>query len=381
MTRIAFFGHDAGDAAIRRRVVAFQGAGYDVTGLMMRRGDDRPRLWENIDLGQTFDGAYIQRLKAILNGVKVAQTHVEMLRRTDVFYARNLDMLLCASTVRDKLNLDVPLVYECLDIHHKLSGNGLTSIALRKMEGGLLAKSSLLVYSSPAFEQEYFSKYFPDQYTPYLLENRFAFEDEIAARPDVSKTPNKPLRLGWFGVLRCHRTLELLETLALAMPAQVEIVIHGMPAETQIPDFHQRIAAHPNMSFGGKYRAPQDLQKLYESVDLVWAGDFYQAGFNSKWLLPNRLYEGGYFGVPAIAPMMSETGKWIDTHEAGFTLAEPLERALPALLASLVQDPARILQKSKNLRNLPLSTFVQPQEAVTALIEKALHPTSNRSAA
>jgi succinoglycan biosynthesis protein ExoL len=59
MTRIAFFGHDAADAAVRRRVQGFRDDGLDVVGFTMRRRDDNTQVdWENVDLGRTFDGAY-----------------------------------------------------------------------------------------------------------------------------------------------------------------------------------------------------------------------------------------------------------------------------------------------------------------------------------
>ncbi|HBH44696.1 MAG TPA: hypothetical protein DDY28_09830, partial [Hyphomonas atlantica] len=64
MTRIAFFGHDAADAAVRRRVKSFVGDGLEVTGFMMRRRDSDPE-WENVDLGKTRDGAFLQRIAQV----------------------------------------------------------------------------------------------------------------------------------------------------------------------------------------------------------------------------------------------------------------------------------------------------------------------------
>ena len=56
MTRIAFFGHDAADAAVRRRVQGFRDDGLEVIGFMKRRRDEVQTDWENVDLGKTFDG-------------------------------------------------------------------------------------------------------------------------------------------------------------------------------------------------------------------------------------------------------------------------------------------------------------------------------------
>ena len=77
MTHIAYFGHDSADAAIRRRVQAFHSDGFDVTGFMMHRRDPGALPWENIDLGETRDGAFVQRFKSIFSGADIAARHAE----------------------------------------------------------------------------------------------------------------------------------------------------------------------------------------------------------------------------------------------------------------------------------------------------------------
>ena len=379
--KIAFFGHDASDAAIRRRVVALEAAGYPVTGFMMRRDEDRPRLWENVDLGQTYDGAYGQRLQAIYQGSEIALRHQDVLRDAGLFYARNLDMLICTIIVRQRLGLAIPVVYECLDVHHLLSQQNVMGLALRAVERRLIRETSLLVYSSPAFEREYFAKHFAGLYQPFLLENRLVPGETLAARLRQASTSSGKLRIGWFGILRCARSLSLLTALAAQYPEDIEIIIRGIPAETQVPDFAAEIAAHPNIHFGGPYEAPQDLDEIYNSVDLVWAGDFYQAGQNSRWLLPNRIYEGGYFATPAIAPAASETGNWVSRREAGFSLPEPLEVSLPALVQQLLARPEAIREKASVLAGLSDEIFIQPDDEMKKLIAAALGSAREKAAA
>ena len=170
------------------------------------------------------------------------------------------------------------------------------------------------------------------------------------AATDDEKPVRSPLRLGWYGVLRCARTLDLLEELACAFPSELQIVSAGQPALTQVPDFYERIEALDNFCYAGPYKAPEDLAALYADVDLVWAGDFYQAGYNSKWLLPNRLYEGGYYGVPAIAPAESETGNWIAKREVGFVVPEPIESSLRYLMDNLIENKTSITDLRENFR-------------------------------
>ena len=372
MTRIAFFGHDAGDAAVRRRVAAFHDTGYDVTGFMMRRGEDAPREWANIDLGQTHDAAYWQRLAAIRAGVKVTEQYAEQLRSATLIYARNLDMLICAMWAQRALGLDLPVIYECLDVHHLLTRRDPLGLVLRRIERRLIRKTRLLVFSSPAFEREFFQKHYAGLYTPYLLENRLIEHGKLPARPALTAPQTGRLRIGWFGVLRCKRTLHMLAEVARRFPEHIEIVVAGIPAATQVPEFEEIVSAADNITFLGKYQSPEDLEKLYGQVDLVWAGDYYQAGHNSRWLLPNRIYEGGYFNVPAIAPDETETGKWLIDREVGFTVSEPVEEALPTLVAALLEDTELITCRQRRLGELERPVFVQPRDEMQRLIETAL---------
>jgi succinoglycan biosynthesis protein ExoL len=176
--------------------------------------------------------------------------------------------------------------------------------------------------------------------------------------------------LGWFGNLRCRRSLALLLDLAERMGSKLELYMRGAPTKTDLGDFEARIAGRANVRFGGRYRWPEDLASIYADVDLVWAGDFHDPGANSKWLLPNRLYEGGYYGAPPLAPADSETGRWIASHGFGFTLAEPLEQTLPAFFAGLGRD--QIEAARARLLNADESVFVQPQRELRQVLDAAL---------
>jgi len=370
---IAFFGHDAGDAAVRRRVRAFQDDGVRVTGFMMRRGDTASAEWENIDLGQTHDGAFLQRIRQVFSGAALAAKHRDVLAQADAIYARNLDMLACAFLAKRKAGLDTPVIYESLDIHRLLTRNDLVGSGMRWLEGRLLSRSAGLVVSSPAFLRNHFERHFAGRYQAFLVENRLAAGADYGPRPAPgSKAPGRPLRLGWVGNLRCLRSFGLLCELADRFPDTLEIHLHGAPARKEIPIFEPEIDKRPNMTFHGRYRSPEDLSDIYSGLDLVWAGDFMEAGFNSVWLLPNRIYEGGYFVVPSIAPAGTETAAWIDSRKGGFLVEEPLGRTLPELIERLIADPAPIADRSRALAALPDTDFIQPEGFLSDMLEQAL---------
>ena len=150
MTRIAFFGHDAADAAVRRRVKGFVEDGVEVTGFMMHRRDPGSLDWENIDLGETRDGAFVQRIRQVFAGARVAATNRDKLAACDVIYARNLDMLACAFLAKRHAKLATPVIYESLDVHRLLTRKDLIGAGMRWLERALLKRSVGLVVSSPA---------------------------------------------------------------------------------------------------------------------------------------------------------------------------------------------------------------------------------------
>jgi len=371
--RVAYFGHDAGDAAIRRRVRAFADDSVSVTGFMMRRGDASPTEWKNVDLGRTADGAFLQRIRQVFAGAGKAAAKRDELAEADVIVARNLDMLACAFLAKRKAKLDTPVIYESLDIHRLLCRQDPIGKSLRWLEGRLLRRTRGLIVSSPAFLRNHFERYYPGQFRPFLVENRLAAGAEYGPRPVPEMlAKDRPLRLGWVGVLRCQRSLDLLCALADQFPETLEVHLHGVPARNEIPVFEPEIAKHANMIYHGRYKSPEDLSELYSGLDMVWAGDFMEAGFNSVWLLPNRIYEGGYYCVPAIAPAGTQTAEWVSQRQGGFILEEPLGDLLPGLVAGLIDNPQPILACARALAACPEDDFVQPVGMLSDLIDSAL---------
>jgi len=371
MPRIAYFGHSVSDSAIRRRVRAMRHDGFDVTGFMIRRQDNASPDWKNVDLGRAHDRALVKRVKSIFVGARRAAKHAD-LREADVIIARNLDMLATAFLAKRLTNLKTPVIYECLDVHIKMVQDNFVGKVLRWIEGKLLSRCRGLITSSPGFLRNYFDKYHAGKYKAYLVENRLAAGSDYGVRPTQPKKGILgKLRLGWVGMLRCQRSLDLLCALAEKFPDTLEIRIHGIHAKTEIDVFEPEIDKRQNMIFAGRYKSPEDLASIYNDIDVVWAGDFMDAGYNSVWLLPNRIYEGGYYGVPSIAPKGTETGNWIAEKAAGFTLEEALEDTLGELVSRLMKDRTELDHASRSLIALEQDVFVEPQGLIRSIIENA----------
>jgi succinoglycan biosynthesis protein ExoL len=361
--RITFFGHDSGESTIRKRVGEFQSFGANVTGFMFQRRHDKPAIfadWTNFDLGTTDDGYHGQRLWQLLKAIGILWRHRQVLRATDVLYARNIDMLALAAVGKLVSWSRVPIVYEALDVHPAFTKTGLKARLLRFAERRLLSRSRLLIVSSPSFISNYF---LPRQNYAgpwFLLENKLGSAAlKIAKEPRQRPLTAPPWIIGWFGVIRCQRSLEILTHIAERHPESAVVHIRGLPSERDgitnalLTDIASKTK---NVEYYGVYQSPRDLGEIYGAVDLTWAADFSASGANSDWLIPNRFYEGGLNGVPAIARRGTATGDIVEKRSTGWTFDEPFERNFEDFLAQL--ERATYQGVADGIRRTERSAFV-----------------------
>ncbi len=372
-TNIAFFGHNALDAAVKRRIGSLESTGARVRGYTMRRGADEPREWDNVDLGETYDGDMRQRIASVFKAFARLRRHQADLRTADLFIARNLDMLILAHLTKKMIRSRVPIIYECLDIHHLMTRSDLIGMAMRSVERRLLQASERVIVSSPGFLREYFDVHHRHHYRASIIENRLPPGSVPDGRPSpgTCKVESEPIVIGWVGNLRCRRSLQLLREMAARLPDRIRVVLYGYPSLFDVPEFPERVQGLANLEYRGRYQYPDDLATIYGELDLIWAGDFHDARFNSRWLLPNRVYEGGYFGVPPVAPGDSETGRWVESRSAGWLVADPLESSLFQLLNNLTH--AEIYQRRCELLALDRERFVQPDREMRVFVDQVLN--------
>jgi len=383
MTGIAYFAHDLADPAVHRRVRFLQmGGATEIAVLGFRRGEravaDVAGLTP-VELARTHDRRLLHRGLATARALVDGGRWRAQLEGAEVVLARNLEMLLIAAVARRRFAPQARLVYECLDIHRLMLARGPVGALLRRLERALLAECGLLVVSAPDFAWRYFRPVHGDRTPPIcLLENQVLAVElpdlQAAGRPALpaGPPPGPPWRIGWFGNLHCRRSLHLLAGLAARSGGAVQVVLRGRPQRGAIPDFDAVVAATPGMTFHGPYERPADLAAIYGDVHLVWAIDLYDAGGNSDWLLMNRLYEGGLYGVVPIALSSVATGRWLRRRGIGLLLEadQPIETALDATVARL--DAASYLLARAAVAARPVSDFVHDAEDSAAVIA-ALH--------
>ncbi|KEO59878.1 glycosyltransferase [Thioclava indica] len=366
---VFYLAHDLDDTAIWRRVAMLKAGGAQVSVAGFRRGTN-PLSHSAQVLGHTRDGRMLSRALSVARllpaiGKKMAR---QTRSAPDVILARNLEMLVLAHVAARRFHPRPKVVYELLDIHRLMLGRGRVSRLLRRLEGALLRRSAAVVISSPGFLEHYLKPFNQPRIKTILIENK-PFMPGQPSQKTHRAGPVAPgqVTIGWSGILRCARSLEILDALTRNAPGRYLVILRGKPALNAIPDFHATIAANPDLTYRGPYRWPEDLATIYADCDLAWLVDRYDAGENSDWLLPNRLYEGCLFGAVPIALAGTQVGARLRDLDCGLQIASARIADVEAVTGTL--DDRRIMEERAKIIAQPTALWLASQSDCIALLD------------
>jgi succinoglycan biosynthesis protein ExoL len=310
-------------------------------------------------LGRIAHGKYLQRIGKMLRALPILR---RAMKRSDVAYASGPDMAFFALVAG--LGLGRPVVVEVGDIRHLQVSPGLKGKLARFVERFVVDACGLLVVTAPGFVDGYYRGRLRCKTPVLVLENKL---DERAmaglhAAPS-SDARSAPLRVGYFGVLRCEWSWKTLAALARSRP-DIRVVIAGYPMEPA--DLPAEAAKIPNVEFRGQYRSPQDLPGLYGDVDLVWACYPSPAVTDPDWrwaqaiCRSNRFYESCFFQRPIITVAGSGDGVDVERYGLGLVLEDlSTDAILQAVGKVSGEDRA---QWQRNVAALPRNVYMYGAE-------------------
>jgi len=365
--KISYFMHDVGHPDLVRRceMLRIGGAETRIFGFHRARSPDAEVADRVVGLGRTVDAGFAQRIWAVACAIPRIRKWAGQLAASDIILARNLEMLLLATIAQRWYAPHAALVYECLDIHRLMLSTHIVGAALRALERLLLGRCRGLMVSSPGFIREYFARTHTNLPKTFVVENK-VFSTNGPSMRGATVLPGPPWRIGWFGVLRCRRSLQLLSRLVRSALGLVEVVAAGLPATSVFPDAEKAFGGISGFTYLGSYKDEAELSRLFGSVHLAWAVDFYESGGNSDWLLSNRLYRAILYGAVPVALANVETGRWLSANGSGILLSEPIEEQLITAMTSLTSES---LAKARGaLARVPTSALTTDAEECRELV-------------
>lgn len=354
-----------------KRIAMLQEAGCSVEAAAFERDYHSGRMPTCAvhRLGRISHGRYARRVLQILSALPTLR---RLLRKSDLAYASGQDMALSALVAG--IGLGKPLILEVGDIRRVEVLRNPLGWLVRRLERFVVARSKALVVTAAGF-----AAHFRDRLrtrTPLLvLENKLD-AGAMSGLHAASALPSSgaPLRIGYFGVLRCAWSWEVLEKLAETYPNRVQVVVAGYAMEPT--DIATRASRLPNVSFRGQYKSPGDLPNLYSEVDLVWA--CYPGPEVTdpdwRWALrvcrSNRFYESCYFARPLVSLAGSGDGDEVARYGIGLVIDDQSPPAVCAAVAAVSHDD--LARWSANLTALPRSVYLyeSEQERLRSAVER-----------
>jgi len=255
-------------------------------------------------IGKAVQGSYIPRLFALLKAIPKMRSSVA---QADVVYAFGPDMALLAVLARLTLGTRVPVFLEIGDIIPLQVANGVKGIACRALDRWLVRRCVCIVTTTPKFLSEYYRRWLGASVDGIVIENKVetAFGERVRSQGLQkwrARSPEYPIRIGYFGLLGCQWSLDVFAGLAERYPGRFEFVLAGYRwVGADLEGFLQRTPGCA--TYLGEYKSPGDLPGLYNGVDVAWAcyPPIRQNDWNLRWARPNRFYESCLFQTPLVS--------------------------------------------------------------------------------
>jgi len=299
--------------------------------------------------------------KRILPFVRAFATIRNNIKYSDVTYVFGMDMLLFGWVTGLFINKKNKIVYEVGDIRSILIGNNIQSIFLRWLERFLIKRIDLLVVTSKAYITYYYEKIQGLKDIRYILiENKL--NAEMGLKKNITNRINKDniIRIGYFGIIRCKMSWQILKRVACNSKGRIQIYIRGI--SMGIDNLDKEANETPNINYDGPYLVPDDLSSIYNNVDLVWSCYPYQGKSvgNWCWARTNRFYESCYFKKPMVAQIDTQDGKMVN--KLGLGICVDLSDIDGTANRILKITRKELFQWRKNVSELPQNYYLYTDE-------------------
>lgn len=356
MKKILFILPVIGQPRDAKRVDMIKRLGFDTKVCSFERDYHKGRLpnSEIISLGKISHGKYFSRIFKIF---KALPTIRKQIKKFDIVYCSGADMGYMALIANFRYRK--PVVVEIGDIRELQVKKGLLGKIIRTIDNYLINKCSLLIVTAPDFLNEYYKKWLNINITSLIMENKL--EDTVTNTFENKKKVNKKkIRIGYFGLIRCPWSFEVLKSFAKKNYERIEIIIAGYPMNPK--NINELIRNDDNIKYLGEYKSPDDLPYLYNQVDLIWASyEFIKENdWNLKWARTNRFYESCFFQKPIISRHSSNDGNMVEKYNIGITL---INREINKTINELEKiNHSNLKIWTENIKKLPKEYYIYTNE-------------------
>lgn len=352
-----------------RRASMLLAAGYTVEVYAFERNfyveNTFPSSVTVTSLGEIESGRYFTRIPKLLRAVfRVRRYEKRHSTAPALVYAFGLDMAMIGKLA---MPTSIPLVYEVGDVQNPLPHDRAASKFFSLVERNVMARCQMLAVTSPGFISDYFGILNPEivQKT-MVIENKLAREiAEKFSRPSKPKVPTRPLKIGYIGAFKYENCIFPLIHAVAKRKGDFELHFYGDGSLKK--DILEYVAKHDNVFYHGSFASTQDLQKIYDAVHLSYVV-YDNHDPNVRMALPNKLYDGPYFGVPLVVAENTLLAKRVRELGIGLVADPRAENYADVLLDGL--SPELLTNLSAAALKLELCHMVESYDEIVPVLSR-----------
>lgn len=290
--KIIFFLASLSQPRCLKRIKSLYEAGYEVEVYGYSRGfydiNTLPSTipthnWGIVDSGNKYVSRFLNNRK------KIKQVIERQNRENVLYYAFGFDLAFWLSLYKRK-----HFIYESSDLIYTYFRSSILISFFRNIDKWIIKHSFRTIFTSEGFSLYLFGKQIPSNII--IQPNRVSPYLKNIERRILKKSTDK-IVFSYVGAFRYPDTVfRFVRVIGEKYPRH-QFFFYGDSRLTYLAK--QLSFQYPNIKYFGKFRSPEDLEAIYETIDIVVA--CYDANtINERIAEPNKLYESICFCKPIV---------------------------------------------------------------------------------
>ena len=342
MKRIVCITGIASQPRFIKRVQTLLLAGYDVTVYGHNRegyvGNALPEGVEYFDKGMQIDGQdYLSKIK---DGYKDVKELTQKYKGQDVcFYS--FSFLTAFWFYYRKANY----IYEISDILYGYKRLGKIAPIMKWLDKKVIKRSKLAIMTSEGFKKYFFG----DQPVSNVLVQPNKVNSNIHLETREAKLIGDEIKFSFIGAIRYFDTiLRFAKVVGEKFPKHQ---FHFWGDSSFGKAFRDECSGYRNVVFHGKFKNPEDLNKIYSQTDVVVAC-YENTNLNEKIAEPNKMYEAILYCKPIIVQKDTFVAERVEEYRCGYAIDAYNDQEIEQFISNI----SRIEMKSISETDLIVET-------------------------
>ncbi len=259
-----------------------------------------------ISLGKVTDGKLLFRLLNIFSTISLIKSN----KKSDNCYCFGYDMAFYALLCRyKKIHLEIG------DLRITPESRLLKKIIFGTLEKIILKRIKLLVVVTPKMVT-YFKNINPNL-NVCLIANKCSKNQSYKRNKNSCEiSENKPIRIGYIGSIRFRTIFNIVKYVS---SNQRDFTLDIFGDGRLATELKNDIKDINNIRFHGPFKNPDDLETIYNKIDVNYIV-YDKNAYNVRLALPNKLYESIMYNTPIIASEGTALCEEVSKYKIGICL-------------------------------------------------------------